>query len=64
MNEREIAELVGTAPQLSHAHGLHVVERAANQLITMAHRLTDSELEDMIALVALCYQKADAESCT
>lgn len=63
MNENDILGILRTAPHQHEGIWSNVVERAANSLVTMAHRLDDAELEAMIGLVALCYQKAGAENC-
>lgn len=62
MTESEILGIIRTAPAQSEGRWAAVVERAANSLLTMAQRLHDDELEGVIALVALCYQKAGAEN--
>ncbi|GIZ53722.1 hypothetical protein [Noviherbaspirillum aridicola] len=62
MTESEILGIIRTAPPQPEGRWSAVVERAANSLITMAHRLHDEELEGVIGVVALCYQKAGAEN--
>jgi hypothetical protein len=63
MSETEILGIIRTAPPLAEGRWSAIVERAANSLLTVAHRLPDAELEALIGLVALCYQKAGAENC-
>ncbi|HEY8609289.1 MAG TPA: hypothetical protein VIM12_19395 [Noviherbaspirillum sp.] len=62
MTESEILGIIRTAPPTDQCGWTGVVARAANSLLTVAHRLPDAELEALIGLVALCYQKAGAEN--
>lgn len=62
MTENQIVDMLRTAPAQPETAWSTVVTKAANSLLSTAHRLPDEELEAMIGLVALCYQKAGLEN--